>query len=27
MGIVVLLGIAFLLSNNKRAINFRTVFG
>ncbi|ATW44813.1 NupC/NupG family nucleoside CNT transporter [Glaesserella parasuis] len=26
-GIVVLLGIAFLLSNNKRAINFRTVFG
>ncbi|AGO15394.1 NupC/NupG family nucleoside CNT transporter [Glaesserella parasuis] len=27
LGIVVLLGIAFLLSNNKRAINFRTVFG
>ncbi|MDD2173884.1 NupC/NupG family nucleoside CNT transporter [Glaesserella parasuis] len=26
-GIVVLLGIAFLLSNNKRAINFRTVLG
>ncbi len=27
LGIVILLGIAFLLSNNKRAINFRTVFG
>ncbi|TCP95760.1 CNT family concentrative nucleoside transporter [Cricetibacter osteomyelitidis] len=27
LGIVVLLGIAFLLSNNRRAINFRTVFG
>ncbi|MGC7559871.1 NupC/NupG family nucleoside CNT transporter [Pasteurella sp. PK-2025] len=27
LGIVVLLGIAFLLSNNRKAINFRTVFG
>lgn len=27
LGIVILLGIAFLLSSNKRAINFRTVFG
>ncbi|MDH2925278.1 CNT family concentrative nucleoside transporter [Nicoletella semolina] len=27
LGIVVLLFIAFLLSNNKRAINYRTVFG
>ena len=27
LGIVVLLGIAYLLSNNRKAINFRTVFG
>ncbi|WP_439241273.1 MULTISPECIES: NupC/NupG family nucleoside CNT transporter [unclassified Lonepinella] len=27
LGIVVLLGIAFLCSNNRKAINFRTVFG
>lgn len=27
LGIVVLLGIAFLLSNNRKAINFRTVLG
>ncbi|AKD38905.1 hypothetical protein I926_07955 [Pasteurella multocida subsp. multocida OH4807] len=27
LGIVVLLAIAFLLSNNRKAINFRTVFG
>ncbi|EGP05347.1 hypothetical protein GEW_07918 [Pasteurella multocida subsp. gallicida str. Anand1_poultry] len=27
LGIVVLLGIAFLLSNNHKAINFRTVLG
>lgn len=27
LGMVVLLAIAFLLSNNRRAINFRTVFG
>lgn len=27
LGMVVLLGIAFLLSNNRRAINFRTVLG
>ena len=27
IGIVVLLTIAFLLSNNKKAINYRTVFG
>jgi len=27
IGIFVLLGIALLFSNNRRAINFRTVFG
>ena len=27
LGIVVLLGIAYLISNNRKAINFRTVFG
>ncbi|MDO4626197.1 MAG: NupC/NupG family nucleoside CNT transporter [Pasteurellaceae bacterium] len=27
LGIVVLLGIAYLLSNNRKAVNFRTVFG
>ncbi|HZH62361.1 MAG TPA: Na+ dependent nucleoside transporter N-terminal domain-containing protein, partial [Metabacillus sp.] len=26
-GIVVVLGIAFLLSNQKKAINYRTIFG